>query len=268
MKYGPYKSSALQCFYSLVFIAGVIVVPLPAAAQTAGVAAQPKILDEGIWAIARGGQLYDDWMAVLDVEPPDGSHPAYPKVGKKIGRTTWRCKECHGWDYMGEDGAYRKGARYTGIKGVRNAVGKDVEEIVKIITDKTHGYTSAMISFLAMRKLALFVSRGQVGMDQYIDRSTNKARGNVARGALFFQTVCAICHGYDGSQMMSNSGTVLAAFGDRGFLGTIANDNPWEVLHKIRNGQPGVGMVALRVLTTQDQTDVLAYAQTLRRTRE
>jgi len=268
MKYELYKSPAWQCFYSLVFTVGVMIAPLPTAAQTAGVPAQPKIVDQDIWEISRGGQLYDDWMAVLDAEPPNGSHPAYPKEGKKKGRTTWRCKECHGWDYMGEDGAYRKGAHYTGIKGVRNAAGKDVEEIVKIITDKTHGYTSVMIRPLAMRKLAIFIGRGQVGMDQYIDRSTNKARGNAARGALFFQTVCAICHGYDGSKMISRSDTALAVFGDRGYLGTIAHNNPWEVLHKIRNGQPGVGMVALRVLTIQDQTDVLAYVQTLRKMRE
>jgi len=232
------------------------------------VGTEPQLSDPDIWDIARGGQLYDDWMAVLEHPTPEGDHPAYPSIGKKKGKTTWRCKECHGWDYMGEDGAYGKGGHYTGIKGLRRAVGMDVDELISIIRDKTHQYTEPLIPDTAARKLALFVSRGQVGMDQYIDRPTKRARGNLRRGASFFQTVCAICHGFDGTVMVSKSETSLAAFGDRGYLGTISSENPWETLHKIRNGQPGVGMVALRVLSVQDQVDVLAYMQTLRRRRQ
>ena len=144
----------------------------------------------------------------------------------------------------------------------------NVDKIIDVIRDEYHQYTEAMIPNSAVRKLALFISRGQVGMDQYIDRATKRARGDLRRGASFFQTVCAICHGFDGASMVSKPQTALAAFGDRGHLGTVSSDNPWETLHKIRNGQPGVGMVALRVLSIQDQVDVLAYMQTLRRRRQ
>lgn len=234
--------------------------PPPAAAQQGAplTAESDARYDPDLWDIARGGQLYDNWAAALDKEPPEQSHPSYPPVGKRKGGTTWRCKTCHGWDYMGEDGAYGRGAYYTGIKGIRRMAGRPVEEIVGIFTDDTHRYTTEMIPEPAMRKLALFVSKGQIGMDQYIDRSTKRARGDLKRGASFFQTICAICHGFDGAEMISKRETELAVFGDRGFLGTIASTNPWETLHKIRNGQPGVGMVALRVLSTQDQVDVLA----------
>ncbi|MHA1598936.1 MAG: c-type cytochrome [Alphaproteobacteria bacterium] len=242
------------------------IVASPAAAQQIGTDTS-QTDDPEIWDIARGGQLYDDWMVVLEHKVPNGNHPAYPRIGKKKGKATWRCRECHGWDYLGEDGAYAKGGHFTGIKGIRNAVGKNIDTLVAIIRDKVHQYTEEMIPDTAVRKLALFVSRGQVGMDQYIDRSTKRARGDLRRGAAFFQTVCAICHGFDGARMISKSQTALAAFGDRGYLGTIADDNPWETFHKIRNGQPGVGMVALRVLSTQDQIDVLAYMQTLERRR-
>jgi len=34
-------------------------------------------------------------------------------------------------------------------------------------------------------------------------------------------------------------------------------------LHKIRNGQPGMPMPALRVLPVQTLVDILAYTQTL-----
>ena len=78
-----------------------------------------------VWSIARGGQLYDKWWAVLGHEKPQDTHPAYPADGKRKGDTTWRCKECHGWDYRGVDGAYSKGSHYSGVKGIRSYVGKD-----------------------------------------------------------------------------------------------------------------------------------------------
>ena len=47
------------------------------------------------------------------------------------------------------------------------------------------------------------------------------------------------------------------------FVGTFGASNPWEALHKIRFGQPGVPMVALTVLEVEDRVDILAYTQTL-----
>jgi len=44
---------------------------------------------------------------------------------------------------------------------------------------------------------------------------------------------------------------------------SVSPGNPWEALHKIRFGQPGVGMVALIALDTDDLVDILAYCQTL-----
>jgi hypothetical protein len=36
-----------------------------------------------IWAIARGGQLYDNWMTTLEADEPAQYHRAYPTTGKK-----------------------------------------------------------------------------------------------------------------------------------------------------------------------------------------
>ena len=73
----------------------------------------------------------------------------------------------------------------------------------------------------------------------------------------FFQNVCAACHGFDGRAL---------DWGDEdnpGFVGTEAQANPWEVLHKIRAGHPGAEMPAMMAFPIQDQVDLLSYTQTL-----
>ncbi|MDO8568928.1 MAG: hypothetical protein Q7R57_09500, partial [Dehalococcoidales bacterium] len=64
------------------------------------------------------------------------------------------------------------------------------------------------------------------------------------------------CHGADGK---------LILFDGKDSLGFLANDNPWEVLHKIRLGQPGAPMPAgvTSGWSVQDAVDVLGYSQTL-----
>jgi thiosulfate dehydrogenase len=210
-----------------------------------------------VWDIARGGQLYDNWISVVEADKPEATHPAYPASSKKSGASTWRCKECHGWDYMGKDGAYAKGSHFTGITGVRNADGMEPEALQAIIMDETHGFTEDMISHSAMEKLALFLSRGQIDMDRYIDRASKVARGNPGRGAQLYQTICAVCHGFDGKEINFKDESKPE------FIGTVAQENPWETLHKIRFGQPGVGMIALVALDIDTLVDILAYTQTL-----
>lgn len=245
-------------------VSGVVATPGDAAdagkEKTVAQAARPSepvSVPTNVWAISRGGQLYDKWWAVVEEDAPKQTHSAYPAAGKKKGGTTWRCKECHGWDYKGAEGAYSKGSHHTGIKGVRGVQGVDPERIVKILRDKTHGFSEDKLSASAAQKLALFLSLGQMDMDRYIDRATKKAHGDPLRGAQFFQTICANCHGFDGKEMNFKDEKAPE------YVGTVAKDNPWETLHKIRFGQPGFPMVALGVLDVQTQVDILAYAQTL-----
>ena len=244
---------ALPVVGAALLLGGVLTLTTSPAISQEGHAHNPT----NVWAIARGGQLYDKWWAVLEQEPPKTTHPAYPATGKQKGASTWRCKECHGWDYKGVDGAYSKGSHLSGIKGIRGMEGIDPGRIHEIIMDKTHAFTAEMMPHSAMEKLALFLSQGQLDVNLYIDPTSKTARGNVRRGAQFFQTICAVCHGFDGKTLN---------FGDEKkpeYVGTVARENPWEALHKIRFGQPGVPMVALNVLSVQDLVDILAYAQTL-----
>ncbi len=238
---------ALASAFVLVFVAG----PFVSSAKA------DDMKETEIYTISRGGQIYDNWMSALEADKPKGTHPAYPKAGTKKGASTWRCKECHGWDYMGKDGAYAKGSHYTGINGVRNWDGGDASKVAAIVRDKTHGYTKAMISNRALRKLAKFVVEGQIDMDKVIDRKAKKAKGDVKNGARLYQTVCSICHGFDGKDINFKNPPKIE------YIGTVAQKNPWETLHKVSNGQPGVAMVALNALSLQDQVDIVAYSQTL-----
>ena len=108
--------------------------------------AQPVFTAEELSSIARGGRLYDKWFKVVKVETPTTPHPAYPKDGKYYGKkgSDWRCKECHGWDYQGKDGAYSKGKHFSGIKGIRDMAGAEPDKIIAVLKDDTHGYTDEM----------------------------------------------------------------------------------------------------------------------------
>jgi len=203
-------------------------------------------------AIARGGRLYDKWFAENKAAKPADDHPAYPHKGGKYGKdASWRCKECHGWDYKGKDGAYASGGHATGIKGIQGAAGKDTTAIVAIFKDKNHGYTDAMLSAEDMNDLALFVAKGQVDVAKYVDAATKKPKGDAARGEAYFNTLCAGCHGKDGKKLK-----------DAPPLGSVADNVP-EMLHKILNGQPGEAMPALRALDPQISADIALHLQAL-----
>ncbi|MHC5004711.1 MAG: hypothetical protein ACYTJ0_16480, partial [Planctomycetota bacterium] len=91
----------------------------------------------GVLDPIRGGMIYDKWWAVLALPEPEGDHPLYPPDGPRSGSTTWRCKECHGWDYKGADGAYSSGSHYTGIPGVYGSTmtAEEMFDLLKFGTD-------------------------------------------------------------------------------------------------------------------------------------
>jgi len=197
-------------------------------------------------AIARGGRLYDKFFQEANTAKPDDDHASYPHKGGKYGKgNSWRCKECHGWDYKGKDGAYASGGHDTGIKGINGAAGKDPAAIVAILKDGAHGYTDKHLSAKDMEDLALFVSKGQHDTNKYI--ADKKAKGDPVKGEIYYNTICAGCHGFDGKKIP-----------DKVPLGSVA-DNAAEMLHKVMNGQPGEGMPALRAIDPQVAVDIVSY---------
>ncbi len=200
--------------------------------------------------MARGGRLYDKWFAENKAAKPAADHPSYPVKDGKYGKdASWRCKECHGWDYRGKDGAYAKGGHASGIKGIQGAAGKDPAVIAALLRDKTHGYTEAQLSARDASDLALFVSRGQMDMSRYVEGG--KAKGNAAKGEVYYNTLCVGCHGLDGKKVK-----------DGVPLGSVA-DNGYEMMHKILNGQPAESMPALRALDAQIAADIAVHLTSL-----
>lgn len=226
--------------------------------------------------VAEGGRLYDKWWAEYDLRKPENTHPLYPATGKKTGADTWRCKECHGWDYRGFKGAYGSGGHFTGITGIRQYEGRKVETIIAILKDPRHGFDQVMYD-PALYRIALFVSEGQFDMSKVINDKTKKSSGQASRGKQSFADHCMTCHGDDGRRINFKSRQTPE------YLGTIANKNPWEAMHKIRNGHPGAvmghrgmggemhnGMMRSRampsmlsLLNLEQQADLLAYLQKL-----
>jgi thiosulfate dehydrogenase len=247
---------------ALLVLAMPVVVPLAGASERDeeyhrdyiyGVPADPS----EAWTLASGARLYDNWISALDAAAPTETHPAWPASNtKKKGKVTWRCKSCHGWDYAGKDGAYAKGSYKTGIKGVRAYAGKDPAEIHKILMNEVHGFTHDMIPKDAMLRIAAFVSRGQVDVSEYV-KPDKTVVGDAERGKATFQNICAACHGFDGKALNWGSEEKPK------FVGTEAKANPWEVLHKIRAGHPGVEMPAMMAFPIRDAVDLLAYTRTL-----
>jgi len=210
-----------------------------------------------------GGRLYDKWWVEAGVDAPTEDNPVWARqeTNTRSGSTTWRCKECHGWDYMGVDGAYGSGSHSTGFPGVLNAQEKSVEDLLAQLTggiDPDHDFS--VMGEDALTDLASFIVAGLIDVSPYINADTKAAiGGDAANGEELFNSICAACHGADGRTLN---------FGDEddpAYVGNIANDNPWEFIHKVRVGQPGTGMtVGLDVgWSMQEVVDLLAFAQSL-----
>jgi len=210
----------------------------------------------------RGGQLYDTWWAVTEAEAPTTDHPlwATQSTNTRGGADTWRCKECHGWDYKGADGAYGSGSHLTGFTGVLASAAKPAEEILAAMnggTNADHDF-SAVMGEQELADLSQFVTQSLIDDKALID-DKKASTGNPADGRTRYEETCASCHGPGGNAI--NFGSI----GEPEFLGHVAPDNPWEFVHKVRFGQPGWPMPSAIAndWAESDVADVLAYAQTL-----
>ncbi len=211
----------------------------------------------------RGGLLYDKWWMVNRAAAPSGDHPLYPVAGLKTGSTTFRCKECHGWDYRGVDGAYGSGSHFTGIGGVFGTQ-RTPQRVFDLLTSGVvagggHDMATYGMTERDLWDVVKFVFDGVVDTDLYID-GAGQFIGSQIEGQLEYdQPHCVTCHGAFGDHLDFDPGAAEV------FLGTVANANPWEFLHKTRFGHPGSAMPSTDLLnwTVQTSADVGVHAQTM-----
>ncbi|MEO5375170.1 MAG: cytochrome c [Alphaproteobacteria bacterium] len=215
---------------------------------------QPATAGEAPGAVAFGGRLYDNWYQELRHKPPQTVHPSYPASGKYASQPaeTWRCSECHGWDYKGKDGLYGKNnEHHTGIKGIRGMLGADPAKIIAVLKAPSHKYDEILYDD-QLDAIAAFVTRGQVNMDEYIDAKTGNSLGDKGKQERFYLTVCSNCHGTDGMET-----------GDLPSLGLLAKNSPYEALHKILVGHPKAKMPSAGAFGRDFVADLLANLQAL-----
>jgi thiosulfate dehydrogenase len=132
-------------------------------------------------SLARGGKLYDKWYAVIKADKPTESHPLYPAEGKYAEKpaSNWRCKECHGWDYMGKDGAYASGKHASGIKGINGMKGADPNDVVALLKAEEHGF-AGKLNDGDMMDLANFISQLQYHLRRLPWHGRQAAQGDEA----------------------------------------------------------------------------------------
>lgn len=200
-----------------------------------------------------GGRLYDKWWQELSLAPPATDHPLWayrpdPVSNPATGADTWRCKECHGWDYKGVDGQYGSGSHRTGFPGVLGTT-LEAGDLFTLLKEPPsngggtgvpngHDYGTALTD-PQVNDLVAFVLSGAIDNAPYI-QADGAFVGDEATGQDHYQSggsvPCMTCHGVDGTSI--NFGT----YQEPVYLGTVAQDNPWELLHKIRFGQPAAPM--------------------------
>jgi mono/diheme cytochrome c family protein len=248
---------ALEVTFGAILLAFVALAAQFALPQEQGVVGDP----------IRGGRLYDNWMLALDTPPREGDHPLWQQQESNLRRgvVTWRCAECHGWDYKGVDGAYGPySTHYTGFPGLDGMIGASHEEVLDWLdgtNNPDHNFLAYTTS-TALDNLAAFLRTRQIDSDLLINPATGEAFGDRESGQALFLGNCTDCHGSQGD--LINFGTTAAPL----FLGDIAVVDPWQTIHKIRFGTA----TTTRMPAYEEQdwslgmlADTLAHMQTLRR---
>ena len=129
--------------------------------------------------IIRGALLYDNWFATLGVNPPAGNMPIWTRqsTNSRSGPDTWRCVECHGWDYRGAQGAYATGSHYTGFPDIMSLASKmseaDIVAHLNGTNDPAHNFSTYLDS-ISMQQLAAFLKYGIIDDSLYIDNVSLK----------------------------------------------------------------------------------------------
>jgi len=223
----------------------------------------------------------------------------FPTTDEKA--DTWRCSTCHGWDYKGQNGVNgTSNGAVPGLlqnvfaqmkiddptpAGLQNALDSAYNYVKSGFKDPVKGVVHAFgapivagasaLSEAQLRALADFVVNGLVDSSKYVlnsrgqkqvlgDPVAGKALYDAAAGATGGGCGTSACHAADGKHIDFVDDDPATAPNE--FVGTVANDNPWETFHRISFGAPNDASMPSAVangLTTSQIINILDYAQSL-----
>jgi thiosulfate dehydrogenase len=212
----------------------------------------------------RGGRLYAAWDNLASDGLPEEIHLLWPEniAGEFPARITWRCVNCHGWDYLGsESKSFLTATRAMEYPNLFSMIAKSEEEILPLLNGETipnHDF-STYLNEQDLRDLSAFLSSGLTLPKLIADWETFQVQGTVEVGQQNFQEFCSFCHGLEGEKINLNTDQTPI------FLGDLAWSNPWRIAHIIRFGhhQTRVPPAELLGLSFSQQIDILAFTQTL-----
>ena len=184
----------------------------------------------------RGGRLYAAWDQLLGA-PETGleQQPLWPTTG--IGSIpptlTWRCVNCHGWDYAGSSGrtltTVNRNMDYPGLFGVTADTPEEIFPILNGLNNPEHDFTPPLEA-QDLLDLAAFLAANLVQPELIADPESLAAAGTIEVGEAGYTEYCLGCHGLEGEKI--NLGTVQTPI----FLGDLAWTNPWRIAHTTRFG--------------------------------
>ena len=214
--------------------------------------------------LLRGGRLYTSWDNLVSGDLPTETHPLWPtnSAGDFPARYTWRCVNCHGWDYLGSNSrSFLNATRAMGYPDLFSVVNLPEEEILPLLNGEVyvnHNF-SAYLDEQDLKDLSAFLSGGLTLPILIADRDTFQVQGTLDVGRVNFQEFCSSCHGVEGEKLNLNTAQNPI------FLGDMAWTNPWRIAHIIRFGHPHTRIPPAKLLglSFSQQIDILAYTQTM-----
>jgi len=219
---------------------------------------------EPIGDLTRGGRLYASWDNLAPGTLPENAQPLWPENigGEFPPRYTWRCVNCHGWDYSGSQSrSFLAATRAMEYPNLFSMVAKPEEEILAYLDgslNPDHDF-SAYLTEQDLRDLSTFLTKGLTLPELIADWETFQVWGTVEIGEQNYQQHCASCHGLEGEKLNLNTTESPV------FLGDLSWSNPWRVAHQMRFGHPQsrVPPAEMLGLSFSQQIDTLAYIQTM-----
>lgn len=220
-------------------------------AATVAPTAAPEVVGDSI----RGGRLYDIWFEETGADAPQDVSALWTAASANTSdvapEDTYRCAVCHGFDFKGDNG----------FVGISADAGKDPNAILAVLkgsTDPNHDF-SPYLDDQALADLSLFVSKEQIDVTAIV-ADGKPVNGVADNGKKLFTDNCIDCHGPEGLGINFQNDSAPE------YPSSIANEDPTELLTKLRFGQPGIEKMPSGIdnsLTNQDYADMIAYISTL-----